>query len=135
MRMVFLDTSALVAFFDKNDANYERSRSFFHSLPKERIRVVITDYVLDECITMVLSRAGHAVAVKAGEFLLSSRIVELIWLDEAVKIESWDYFRKHADKVFSFTDCTSFVLMKKMKLTAYFGFDDDFKQAGFLPHV
>lgn len=135
MRMVFLDTSALVAFFDKNDANYERSRSFFRSLPKERIRVVITDYVLDECITMVLSRAGHGVAVKAGEFLLSSRIVELIWLDETVKIESWEYFRKHDDKVFSFTDCTSFVLMKKMKLKKYFGFDDDFKQAGFMLHT
>lgn len=135
MRMLFLDTSALVAYFDKNDANYESSRSFFRSLPKEKIRVVITDYVLDECITMVLSRAGHGVAVTAGEFLLSSRIVELIWLDEAVKIASWEYFRKHAYKVFSFTDCTSFVLMKKMKLNEYFGFDDAFKQAGFLLHT
>ncbi|HAR46526.1 MAG: hypothetical protein A2X56_13630 [Nitrospirae bacterium GWC2_57_13] len=135
MRRVFLDTSALVAFFDANDGNYQRSRVFFRSLPKEKIRVIISDYVLDECITMVLSRAGHSAAVRAGEFLLSSRIVELVWLDEAVKMESWEYFRKHADKVYSFTDCTSFVLMKKMKVNEYFGFDDDFKKAGFLLHA
>lgn len=40
---------------------------------------------------------------------------------------------KHDDKGYSFTDCTSFVFMKEMKLTHYLACDKNFEQAGFKP--
>jgi predicted nucleic acid-binding protein len=55
----------------------------------------------------------------------------LIWLDQDVKLKAWEYFIAHADKGYSFTDCTSFILMKEMKLTQYLAFDKHFEQAGF----
>ena len=96
-----------------------------------KLGVVISDYIFDECVTTVNARADHAIAVRAGDFMLSSNVIELIWLDQELKLKAWEYFTTHADKGYSFTDCTSFVLMKEMKLTHYLAFDKHFEQAGF----
>lgn len=133
MTRVFVDTTALVAYFNKRDNYHAEARGFFRSLPKKKVRPVITDYIFDEFVTMALRRAGHALASASGEHLLNSGIVEVVWLDESVKSKAWDYFKQHDDKQFSFTDCTSFALMKEMDIKQYFGFDDHFKQAGFAP--
>jgi predicted nucleic acid-binding protein len=36
------------------------------------------------------------------------------------------YFTKHADKRYSFVDCTSFVLMEKLGISVAWSVDDDF---------
>ncbi len=131
MDKVFLDTSGLVAFFDKKDVHHAEARGLFEKIARERIRIIMTDYVLNECITMVLMRKNHATAVKAGDFIFDSKALELVWLDEEVKRKAWEYCKRHSDKNYSFTDCTSFVLMKEVKVTKYLSFDDHFKQAGF----
>lgn len=96
--------------------------------------MVISDYIFDETITTVLSATSHRTAVMVGEFILSSKIIETIRVDESINQKAWDFFRKHADKVFSFTDCTSFVVMKELRVNRYFSFDDDFRKAGFLEY-
>ena len=40
-------------------------------------------------------------------------------------------FREQIDKQYSFTDCTAFVLMRRLSLTAAAALDDDFAQEGF----
>ena len=96
--------------------------------------MVITDYIFDECITAVLSVAGHETAVAVGDFILGSKIIEIVWLNGPVKLKAWDFLKKHSDKIYSFTDCTSFVLMKELRVDNYFSFDSDFKQAGFVEY-
>src|SRR5208283_2284335 len=135
MRRVFVDTSALVALFDRKDANHQQAKAVLGKIKTDRTRMLITDYIFDECITTVLSVAGHQTAVAVGEFIMSSKIIEMIWLDMAAKLKAWDFFKKHSDKIFSFTDCTSFVLMKELRVDKYFSFDSDFKQAGFVEYT
>lgn len=130
--MIFADTSAIVAYFDRNDQRHEEAKSIFGKIVKKRIRILITDYIFDECITIILSRAGHENAIKAGEFILNSNIIEFVWLDESLKLKAWEFFKKHSDKNYSFTDCTSFILMKERKLRYFFAFDNDFSRAGFI---
>lgn len=131
MKKVFLDTSALVSVIYEDDDMHERSKLLFDHVRREGCRLVVTDYIFDECITSVLSRAGHKLAVLAGQLMFDSQIIEFAWLDQAIKLRAWEYFIKHNDKGYSFTDCTSFVLMKEMKLTHYLGFDKHFDRAGF----
>jgi predicted nucleic acid-binding protein len=130
--MVFGDTSAIVAYFDGNDQRHNESKRIFDKIVKERIKILVTDYIFDECITTILSRVGHYNALKAGEFILSSGIIKFVWLDECLKLKAWEYFEKHSDKSYSFTDCTSFVVMKEMKVNHFFAFDDHFVKAGFV---
>ncbi len=41
-------------------------------------------------------------------------------------------FKKYDDKDLSFTDCTSFALMKRLKVQTAFTFDGHFQQVGFM---
>lgn len=131
MRRAFADTSALMAFFYEKDGNHGLAVALLRKARETKTFLLITDYVLDECVTGILSNVGHEAAVHAGEYLLNSGIIQMVWLDQPVKLKAWEYFKKHDDKRYSFTDCTSFVLMKEMKVTQYLAFDGHFKQAGF----
>lgn len=134
MNRVFVDTSALIALFDKRDHNHTQAKAVLEKIKADRKRMLITDYIFDECITTLLSAVGHQAAVMVGEFILSSKIVEITWLDESVKLKAWAFFKQHSDKRFSFTDCISFILMKQLRVNKYFSFDSDFRQAGFLEY-
>ena len=46
-------------------------------------------------------------------------------------LDIWSLFKRFADKEFSFTDCTSFVLMRRLGLHEALAFDGHFTQAGF----
>jgi predicted nucleic acid-binding protein len=44
---------------------------------------------------------------------------------------AWSLFEKRADKAYSFTDCTSFVLMRREKIAIAVALDEHFSQEGF----
>jgi len=44
---------------------------------------------------------------------------------------AWSLFLDRADKRWSFTDCTSFVLMENLGIRKAVTFDGNFRQAGF----
>ncbi len=129
---VFVDTSAFVSFMDCKDPYYDEALQTFRSVQQRNVEIITTDFVFDETITVVQSRVGHGAAVSAGNHILNSTVITLYWLDTEIKLRAWEYFRRHRDKSYSFTDCTSFVLMKDMGIRHYIAFDGHFRQAGFV---
>jgi predicted nucleic acid-binding protein len=77
-------------------------------------------------------RAGHKEAVDLGKWVLQSPLVKRINVDEKIWQAAWDLFVRHDDKHFSFTDCTSFAIMRQLGLLNAFAFDHNFEQAGFV---
>lgn len=132
MNRVFIDSSALVALINADDESHAMSKSLLEKVRSKRLALIMTDYVFDETITTVLSRAGHKLAVLAGNLMLDSSFMNVVWLDQEIKLRAWEFFLRHSDKNFSFTDCTSFVLMRELGINRYLSFDDHFKQAGFI---
>ena len=103
-----------------------------HSLPKfRRFREWLSDYVLDESVTIIRVRVSHKAAVAFGQSILGSNVVELLPIESDGRLAAWEIFRKYADQEFSFTDCTSFALMRKLRLKTAFTFDGHFSQMGF----
>jgi predicted nucleic acid-binding protein len=47
------------------------------------------------------------------------------------ELAAWELFDARADKEYSFTDCTSFVLMRRLGISTALAADDDFVQEGF----
>ena len=45
--------------------------------------------------------------------------------------EAWAIFKKHRDKAWSFTDCTSMAVMQRLDVTTAFALDEHFEQMGF----
>jgi len=78
----------------------------------------------------LLSRVGHFAAVDFGERIRNSSLLEVVHISENIEDEAWKLFKKYKDKSFSFTDCTSFVVMQQMNLEESFTSDHHFEQMG-----
>lgn len=129
MRKLFLDTGYLIALEAADDHNHKVALAHWQGMSSDLPIIVTTSYVFDEVITFFNNRNRHAKAVEIGKLLLDSLSVNLIHIDEAFFHEVWRYFIQHSDKFYSFTDCTSFVVMKRQRIRAALTFDQHFVQA------
>jgi len=57
--------------------------------------------------------------------------LEMVRIEPPVFEAAWSLFLDHPDKHWSFTDCTSFVLMEKLGIRGALTFDRNFREAGF----
>jgi predicted nucleic acid-binding protein len=131
MALIFVDTSAWWALFEASDNLHVRAKKAFDALVADGVELVTTDYVLDEVVTGLLGRAGHAAAVRAGRGLRSSTMVVLSFVGSDLFHEAWKIFERHDRMRWSLTDCTSMAVMKARGITTAFSFDDDFRKMGF----
>lgn len=129
--VVFVDTSAWIALYIADDRNHRAARAQWEELIDRKALLVTTNYVIDETITAVRAIAGHHLAVKLGEALFTSRLLRRLRIDEALEGEAWEIFKRYDDQAFSFTDCTSFAVMRAEGIGTAFAFDRDFLIAGF----
>ncbi len=99
---------------------------------REPTRWIYSDYIFDETITTVLglTRRWDA-ARKIGEALRGSHLLRMSRIEEPVFEAAWDLFGERPDKQWSFTDCTSFVLMERLGIHRALTFDRNFREAGF----
>jgi predicted nucleic acid-binding protein len=131
MKSAFLDTGYLLALELSNDQNHRAALKHWRGVVKSLPLLVSTSYVFDEVVTFFNSRGHHDKAVEVGNRLLKSPSVQLIFVDEDLFLEGWQYLQKHKDKKYSLTDCISFVVMKNFGIDTAFAFDRHFAQAGF----
>jgi predicted nucleic acid-binding protein len=129
---VFADTGAWCALYDRSDVHHARASAFLQELKGQKAQLVTSDYVLDESLTLLRFRAGHKEAVEFGKWVLQSSLVKLINVDEKIWQAAWEMFVRYDDKGFSFTDCTSFAIMRQLGLLNALAFDHNFEQAGFV---
>ncbi len=116
MREVFIDTSGWVALKHKKDSYWQKAADLHKSLLESGVRYVTSNFVLDESYTLLLYRAGHHIAVELGEEIRTSQLVSVICITPELEEKSWQMFKQYSDKKFSFTDCTSFVIMKQRNI-------------------
>jgi uncharacterized protein len=128
--MIFIDTSAFLAIENREDSYHESALEFRDACLKSRLIFVTSDYVLDESYTIIRLRAGHDIAVQFNEALRSSRFIHIEHVTPEIIDEAWKIFKTYGDHDFSFTDCTSFALMKHMNISTAFAFDAHFREYG-----
>ena len=68
-----------------------------------------------------------------GRTLLDPAIVELLRVTPPDERATWARFERRPDKPYSFTDCTSFVLMRRDRIERAIAPDAHFAQEGFVP--
>ena len=130
-RDAFADTSALYAFVDRNDSNHSTARDAVTRLVQAGRRIITTDYVVTETINLANARGGTVVATRVLDLIEQSAGIRVEWIG----VERFDaakkFFRKHSDHGYSFTDCTSFVVMRELRLIEALTTDHHFVEAGF----
>jgi predicted nucleic acid-binding protein len=136
-RPVLVDTSALVALYLDADAEHKRAAGVLADFREDRRSLVATTDVFDETVTLVRRWGGYREAVRAGDSLRRSKILELVEVSDQDRETAWALFKEYNNVKLSFTDCTSAAVMSRLELEEVFTFDSDFREFGYksIPNV
>ena len=131
MNGLFVDTAGWMACADEADPAHRRALEARDSALKSGKVLVTTDYVIDETLTLIRLRLTLAAAEEWWTQLEGSSRLRWEWIGVARAEKARDVFFRYRDKRYSFTDCTSFVVMKELKLKEALTTDRHFRQMGF----
>lgn len=129
--MIYVDTGAFIARYIRQDTHHRKARRAWGEIEKGRVRCFTSNFVLDETFTWLGRRASYPFAAQRARALLHSAALTILRPEAEDEEKAVDLFDKFADQQVSFTDCISFVLMRRNRLERAFTFDRHFKSAGF----
>lgn len=127
--MVFVDTSACLAVLDGDDRFHAPAVGILSTLAEDRAELVSHDHVVVETLALVDKRLGRRVVSRFIDDLLP--VIEMVVVGEARFRGALEVYRSGALGRVSFTDVTSFLLMRELGIRQAFAFDSDFERAGF----
>jgi predicted nucleic acid-binding protein len=97
---------------------------------KNSAPLVTSDYIIDETLTLLRSRGMHARAVALGRRLLDLSAIKIHFLTERDIRAAWAVFRDQPSRNWSFTDCTTKVVMDRLHIKRVLTFDHHFREFG-----
>lgn len=132
--MIFVDTGFLYALVDERDQNHQRVIEVLSEYRNQDLEAfgLTTNHVVDETITLIRKRShrdrgvAHDVAVEVGQKLYDGVFGRVHHVTPSEERKAFEYFTRHKDKVYSMTDCVSFVIMDAYKITEALTVDADF---------
>lgn len=130
-KTIFVDTSALLSLFLVKDIDHEKADFAFNKYVKAGYRLITTDYVVDELLTLLRCREKVPVSrvIDYVQDVLVSNI-QLYGVTQALFQDALEIMGKYKNHYFSFTDCISFQVMKDLKIKNVLTTDKDFEIAG-----
>ncbi len=125
--MIFIDTGAWYAGVVPDDVNHQAAQAWLDGNTQP---LVTTDFVVDETLTLLKVRGHVPLALDLGESLFAGELADIVLITEDDIRQAWHTFRQFRDKDWSFTDCTSKVVMERLQVAKAFCFDHHFRQFG-----
>ena len=90
-----------------------------------------TDAVVSETLTLARMRSGPLVAFRVLDLIEQSVGLRLEWVGTSRFDAAKAYFRRHTtDHRYSFTDCTSFIVMRELGIQQVITGDEHFEHVG-----
>ena len=131
MRGLFVDTAGWMACADAADPAHRASREARDAALRAGDLLVTTDYVADETLTLLRKRLGLPAAEAWWRQVEGSPRLRWEWIDPQRAERARHAVFRHRDKAWSFTDCTSLVVMRELRLKRALTTDRHFRQMGF----
>ncbi len=131
MKKLFVDTSGWMSLADEGDPLHKDATSFRDRHLEQSGILVTSDYVMDETLTLIRMRMGIRAAEKWWDQVCESPRLRWEWINAARAQKAREWFFKWRDKSFSFTDCTSFIVMRELHIKTVLTGDRHFREAGF----
>lgn len=134
MEQVFVDTSALYALHDRDDARHHEAATIWERLleavSSHELRCVSHGGVVIEASALVQRRLGIEALrdLHHGTLL----VIEVVWVDAELHARALSALLAAARRDVSLVDWTSFEVMREIGASRAFAFDADFAAQGFL---
>ena len=122
---IFVDTGAWFASVIPSDPNHSKVLAFLQHNP---LPLVTTDYVVDETLTLLRARGEAMKAVAFGRQLLDLQLANVVHTTPQIFSKAWELFRDQPTRGWSFTDCTSKVVMDELHIKRALFLDQHFRE-------
>ena len=130
--MIFVDTVAWCAVLIPSDPYHLQVAQFLKTAKPD---VLTTDYVIDETLTFLRGRQLFGTAVEMGRRFFDLNQVRIEYIGAKDIRRAWELFRSQPQRAWSFTDCTSKVVIERFHIKQALTFDQDFREFGNLTLV
>lgn len=131
MKPVFIDTAGWACLLDRREARHGEAARLMVECGQMRRPLVTTDYVVDETATLLIARRAGGLLGEFFELIERSAALTLTPVGPGRFREACGYLLKHRDQGYSFTDLTSFIVMRELGMTDALTEDRHFEKAGF----
>lgn len=126
-RVALVDSSAILALLDGNDAHHNEAIKALDYLLRNGYRLFMTNFILAEAHALILSNLGHHIARR----WLSEPPFAIVRVEVEDEEEAVNLILRFQDKEYSLTDAISFVIMERLNVSEAFAYDRHFQQHGF----
>lgn len=134
MKQLFIDTAGWMAMADEADPLHKQSVRFRDQSLEQGVILVTSNYILDETLTLIRMRLGIEAAKRWWDLLSKSHRCRVEWMTPERVAHAIRLFFDWKDQPFSFTDCTSCILMRELVIENAMTIDRHFLTAGFKIH-
>ena len=131
MKGLFVDTAGWMACADGADLAHARASAARDAALEAGQTLITTDFVVDETLTLIRLRLSLRAAETWWRQIDGSSRLRWERIDGDRFERARELFFQYRDKDFSFTDCTSFAVMREIRLTHALTTDRHFRQMGF----
>lgn len=130
-RLVFLDTSFILALENRDDPYHERAKELDVELAGQGVVYLLHWGILLEIGDGYARFNRRAKGAELLQMFQQESGYQIVSLSEQLLIESMNLYQQRLDKNWGLTDCVSFVLMQQAGVHDALTADAHFRQAGF----
>jgi predicted nucleic acid-binding protein len=131
---LFVDTSGWGNILDRSQPYHQVATNLYRLARQNTQRIVTSNYILTELVALLTSplQLSRPSIVAFIQSLKQSPYIQIVHIDQELDELAWQLLSDRIDKSWSLVDCSSFVLMERLKITESLTNDRHFEQAGFI---
>ncbi len=130
VRQIFVNSSGWLALYNPNDPHYNAAVQLWDDLRGQPVRLVTTDYVLDQVYTVLKVFGSLDAAQAVHDLISSSSLIRLFMVDSVIFDRAWRVFLNDEQPHWTFTDCINYSVIQYLGVTEVFTFDPSFSAPG-----
>lgn len=128
---VFIDTSAFIAYFIKQQEYHDEVLRKYKSYRDQKATFITSDYILDELFTWFnakLPKSSLEKLLSTLEKIEETDQISILFVEKVIFKKAQEILLKFSEHKISFTDATTYVLYKNFSIDEIFTLDSDFRK-------
>ncbi len=117
--MVILDSNVWIAFLNKNDSNHKKADEIFNKLANRREKIIITEYILLEVVTVLSQKVGKKLADQFIEIAGNTKRIEIISSSADFLNDVLTFYLKQKNRNLSFVDYSLLYLSRQYEILTF----------------
>lgn len=131
MKIVIIDSDAIIALFNDKDSNSKRAMDILQELNKNGITIIYPATTIVEVITTLQRKIHKPKIVKAIVELIKNGNLPIESVNGDIILKSFEIFNPDGSKKDTLFDAVVATIAKKYTADAIFSFDKGYKKLGF----